>query len=164
MYIAKPMEMYDDDPNEQDNSQGFKYWNKMEANADVPTETILKYKVRECGQLKAEIDYLKNEIEWRDRAIADFKKWQSRMAEYKMEYWLCEAKKLLQESPNEREFKAAAKLLKKILYSKNDTSRYQVSCANLSLHGKNCSKSSAKMLTQMRLQKHRKTNNILKLK
>lgn len=113
MYIAKPMEMYDDEPNEQDNSQGFKYWNKMEANADVPTETILKYKVRECGQLKAEIDYLKNEIEWRDRAIADFKKWQSRMAEYKMEYWLCEAKKLLQESPNERKFKAAAKLLKK---------------------------------------------------
>ena len=59
-------------------------------NEGLPPETTLKYIIKEKhalqlenGVLKAEIDELKAEIERKDKAIAAFKKWQSRVAQYK---------------------------------------------------------------------------------
>ena len=76
-------------------------------NKDVPPETIIRYLSREKGELKSEIDELKytiaqknKELKQRDKAIADFKKWQARVAEYHWRYWLAEALKLTDELPD----------------------------------------------------------------
>lgn len=61
----------------------------------VPIDHALKV---EIGQLKRELQRLKSRnsrlesmLKSRDQAIADFKKWQQRMADYKYKYWLGEA-------------------------------------------------------------------------
>lgn len=76
-------------------------------NKDVPQETIIRHLSRENGELKSEIEHLrytiaqKNDmIKTRDKAIADFKKWQSKVAEYKWRYWLGEALQLTDKLPD----------------------------------------------------------------
>lgn len=68
-------------------------------NADVPAETIVRHLAKEIGELKSEICHLKHVIEQKDRAIEDFKKWQSRVAFYHCKYWLNEGMRLAQNPP-----------------------------------------------------------------
>lgn len=77
-------------------------------NKDVPSETVIRYLSREKGELKSEIDELKytiaqknKEIKLKDKAIADFKKWQSKVAEYHWQYWLTEALRFANDLPDE---------------------------------------------------------------
>ena len=87
-------------------------------NEGLPPETTLKYVIKEkhalqveIGMLKAENDELKAEIERKEKAIAAFKKWQSRVAQYKFEYWMQERRKLMEEQPNEKRFKNLRRLI-----------------------------------------------------
>ena len=84
---------------------------KKRLNEDVPNETIIRHMKVEQGKLLAEIDELKYEIEKRDKAIAAFKKWQSRVAEYNYQYWLREGIKLMEQQPEEREFNTLFNLI-----------------------------------------------------
>ena len=87
-------------------------------NEGLPPETTLKYVIKEkhalqveIGMLKAENDELKAEIERKEKAIAAFKKWQSRVAQYKFEYWMLEGRKLMEEQPEEKLFKDIYRLI-----------------------------------------------------
>lgn len=83
------------------------------SNKDVPAEAVLKQVLIENGQLKSEIDYLKNELENRDKAIAAFKVWQSRVAKYNVDYWLNEGYKLVGEPIDEERVKHIRSLVLK---------------------------------------------------
>ena len=74
-------------------------------NEDVPPETILKYVIKEKYMLQLEVEQLRAKLRRKDEAIAAFKKWQSRMAQYKCRYWLSAGMKLLEEQPDEERFK-----------------------------------------------------------
>lgn len=74
-------------------------------NEGVPPETILKYVIKEKRALQLEVEQLRAELERKDKAIAAFKKWQSKMAKYKCDYWLSEGMKLMEEQPEEKRFK-----------------------------------------------------------
>ncbi|MBO7582114.1 MAG: hypothetical protein J6T38_11455 [Bacteroidaceae bacterium] len=87
-------------------------------NEGLPPETTLRYVIQEKhalqvenGILKAENDDLKAEIERKDKAIAAFKKWQSRVAQYKFEYWMAEGMKLMEEQPEEKRFKEFRRII-----------------------------------------------------
>ena len=87
-------------------------------NEGLPPETTLRYVIQEKhallvenGILKAENDDLKAEIERKDKAIAAFKKWQSRVAQYKFEYWMTEGMKLMEEQPEEKRFKEFRRII-----------------------------------------------------
>ena len=87
----------------------------MRLNHDLPDEVIEKYKIKKIlqdyGELQSEVEYLKYELEQKDKAIRAFKKWQSRCAEYNYQYWLNEGIKLLEEQPEEREWRALYSLI-----------------------------------------------------
>lgn len=72
-------------------------------NKDVPIETILRYTLREKGQLESEIAYLENENKKLRKMIADFKKWQSHVATYKYNYWLTQGLELMEQKPSKEE-------------------------------------------------------------
>lgn len=80
-------------------------------NHNVPPETLLRYVIKEKRALQLEVERLQAEIECKDRAIADFKKWQSRVAKYKFDYWLSEGMKLMEEQPEEKRFKDFRRLV-----------------------------------------------------
>lgn len=87
-------------------------------NEAVPERTILRYVQKEKAQLERENDRLRleikrlqGEIDRRDRAIAAFKKWQGKVAEYKYDYWLHEGLKLMEEQPEQEECKALFRLV-----------------------------------------------------
>lgn len=83
----------------------------MTENKEITDRYKLRKALQEIGELKSEIEYLRYEVEQRDKAITAFKKWQSRCAEYKYQYWLQEGLKLLEEQPEEREWKALFALI-----------------------------------------------------
>lgn len=73
-------------------------------NKDVPPEAISRQLIKENKQLKVEINILKDEINnlkniiyWKDKAISEFKVWQSKVALYKYKYWLAEGLKFVNE-------------------------------------------------------------------
>lgn len=78
---------------------------------DIPDKTIIRHLTQEKKKLSSEVEYLKGVIRKRDLAIAEFKKWQAKVAKYKWEYWLSEGVKLLDEAPDESLRKALASLL-----------------------------------------------------
>ena len=80
-------------------------------NEGVPPETTLKYIIQEKKALQIEIGSLKAEIERKDKAIAAFKKWQSKVAQHKCEYWMLEGRKLMEEQPEEKLFKDIYRLI-----------------------------------------------------
>lgn len=74
---------------------------------DVPAETILKYVLKEKGELQAENEELKfklkqyeQQLENKAKAITAFKAWQAKVAEYNYSYWLNQGVELMQEKPN----------------------------------------------------------------
>jgi len=67
---------------------------------EVPPETVIRHMAIERGKLLAEIDELKDQLARKDEAIAAFKRWQSRVADYKWHYWLSEGIKLMEEPPD----------------------------------------------------------------
>lgn len=80
---------------------------------DVPDRTILRYVLRENGALKAENEELQDKIKLLERqlankakAISAFKEWQSKVAEYNVEYWLNQGIELLKEPPKKELIKA----------------------------------------------------------
>ena len=77
-----------------------------EQNKDVPIQTAQRHRIRELelqvGKLKSEVAYLESELASRDKAIKAFKKWQSRVASYKRDYWLHEGLKLIEEPIDEQ--------------------------------------------------------------
>ena len=82
-------------------------------NKDVPIETILRHALREKGQLASEVAHLESEnkrlrqqLSLRDKAIEDFKAWQSKVAERNYEYWLTKGLSLMQNLPSQEEIKA----------------------------------------------------------
>lgn len=86
-------------------------------NNDVPEETTLRYVLMENGKLKSEIEYLEHEInrlhntiDMQNKAIKDFKKWQSRVAQYKWDYWLNEGFKLMENLPSQELIDALRRL------------------------------------------------------
>lgn len=78
---------------------------------EVPPETIIRRLSIENGKLKSEIDELKDKLERKDKAIAAFKKWQSKVAEYKWQYWLQEGILLMDTPPDNSILKKLFKLL-----------------------------------------------------
>lgn len=64
-------------------------------NDEVPIECILKHVIQENEKLKKEVSYLKDQLNRKEDAIKAFKKWQAKVAEYKIEYWMNEGKKLM---------------------------------------------------------------------
>lgn len=79
----------------------------QEPNKDIPIETVLKHTLIENGKLKSEIQYLEAELEAKNNAIEAFKKWQTRMKEYKAAYWLTEGIKLAKEEKDIKQLKLA---------------------------------------------------------
>lgn len=67
---------------------------------EVPPETIIRHLSREKGELQSEISELKDLLHKRDTAIAAFKQWQKKVAEYNINYWITEGVKLLDQNPN----------------------------------------------------------------
>lgn len=78
---------------------------------EVPPETVIRYMAIERGKLLAEIDELKDQLARKDAAIASFKKWQSKVADYKWHYWLSEGIKLMETPPETEMLNALKKLL-----------------------------------------------------
>lgn len=70
-------------------------------NKDIPESAVIKQLLIENGKLKSEIAYLESELESRNKAIAAFKDWQTRLAAYKYKYWLDKGVELLRERPSE---------------------------------------------------------------
>ena len=66
----------------------------------VPPETVIRHMAKERDKLEAEIADLKAQLVRKDEAIAAFKKWQSKVAEYKWEFWLREGIKLMETPPD----------------------------------------------------------------
>ena len=77
----------------------------------VPPETVIRHMVIERGKLLAEIDELKDQLARKDEAIAAFKKWQSKVADFKWHYWLSEGIKLMEKPPEAEMLNALKKLL-----------------------------------------------------
>lgn len=80
---------------------------------EVPDKTILRYVLRENGALKAENEELQEKIKLLERqlankakAISAFKEWQSKVAEYNVEYWLNQGIELMKEPPKKELIKA----------------------------------------------------------
>lgn len=82
-------------------------------NKDVPDKTIIRHLSIENGKLKSEIQYLEDEIVRRDKAIEAFKHWQSRVAEYKWDYWLGEGISLMENPPSKDSVERLRSLLAK---------------------------------------------------
>lgn len=80
-------------------------------NEEIPIETVYKHVLRENEKLKIEIDKLKAELEKKNKAIEDFKIWQSKVAKFRYEYWLNEGLKLMDEQPKELIYKKIRRLL-----------------------------------------------------
>lgn len=83
----------------------------MKVSNEVPPETIIKHMAREKGELLAYIDELEDKVKRRDEAIAAFKKWQSKVAEYKWQYWLQEGIQLMETPPDNKMLRVLIKLL-----------------------------------------------------
>ena len=67
---------------------------------EVPPETIIRHMAEERGKLQAEISELKDKLARKDAAIAAFKKWQAKVAEYHWSYWLREGIQLMETPPD----------------------------------------------------------------
>ena len=80
-------------------------------NKDVPIETILRYTLREKGQLESEVAYLEEENKRLRKMIADFKKWQSHVATYKYNYWLTQGLEHMEQKPPQEEVVNLRRLL-----------------------------------------------------
>lgn len=78
---------------------------------EVPPETVIRHMTIERGKLLSEIDELKDQLARKDAAIAAFKKWQSKVADYKWHYWLSEGIKLMETPPETEMLNALKKLL-----------------------------------------------------
>lgn len=63
------------------------------------------------GELLAYIDELEDKVKRKDEAIAAFKKWQSKVAEYKWQYWLQEGIQLMETPPDNKMLRVLIKLL-----------------------------------------------------
>lgn len=74
---------------------------KIIQNKDVPPEAVIRQLLKQVNLLKQENGILKSKLDSKDTAIKEFKKWQSRMAEYKWVYWLYEGVKLMETPPEE---------------------------------------------------------------
>lgn len=76
-----------------------------ERNKDVPIQTAQRHRINELelqiGKLKSEVEYLENELSLKNKAIQDFKKWQSKVAKYNYRYWFSEGLKLAEEPIDE---------------------------------------------------------------
>lgn len=95
---------------------------------DVPAETILKYVLKEKGELQAENEELKFKLKQYEqqlankaKAITAFKEWQAKVAEYNYSYWLNQGVELMQEIPNPTLTNALRRFL-----GKNDTAKKQI--------------------------------------
>lgn len=66
-------------------------------NKDVPDDAIIRQLLVENGKLKSEIEYLEYQLKVKNDAITKFKKWQSDVVRYKIQYWLTDGIKLLDE-------------------------------------------------------------------
>lgn len=73
----------------------------MVQNKDVPPEAVIRQMVKERKKLQSEILNLKLQIRRKDLAIEEFKKWQSRVAERKWQYWLNQGIELMQTPPDD---------------------------------------------------------------
>ena len=82
--------------------------NEYKYNVDLPQEVIDRQIIRD---LRKEIAELKWQLEKKEEAIKAFKKWQTRMVHYKWNYWFHEAKKLVDEIPDQEAFNATYKML-----------------------------------------------------
>ena len=83
----------------------------MSMNNDVPPEAIIRQQRLEMIRLRQEIDELKSKLELREKAIAEFKKWQSKVAERNYSYWLNEGLKLAHNQPDKEQLNHLKNLL-----------------------------------------------------
>lgn len=82
-------------------------------NQEVPTETYVRCLLRRNKQLELEVSKLKAELDAKKAAIAAFKKWQSKVVQYKLEYWTNEALAFLGENaPAKRKMRKLKDVLK----------------------------------------------------
>ena len=75
-------------------------------NKDVPPEAIIRQLVKENKRLRLEKAELKHKLDCKEQAIASFKQWQSRVADYKYSYWLNEGLKLASVQPDKNQVEA----------------------------------------------------------
>lgn len=73
----------------------------MIQNKDVPPEAVIRQMVKERKKLQLEIRDLKMQIQRKEWAIEEFKKWQSKVAERHFMYWLEQGVELMQTPPDE---------------------------------------------------------------
>lgn len=66
-------------------------------NKSVPDSTIIRHLKNYISVLEEENSRLRNSLNNKEKAIKAFKEWQSKVADYKVTYWLNEGIKLLSE-------------------------------------------------------------------
>ncbi len=71
----------------------------------VPLETRFRYILAENGKLKAEIEHLEEELDKKNKAISEFKKWQKKVAERNYEYWITNAIQLIGDGLERKEYR-----------------------------------------------------------
>ena len=85
----------------------------MEYNKDVPIEACLRQVMKENTELKAKVRELNREVEWRDRAIADFKIWQGKVFQQNVSSWIEAALSFMDNPQDKAEMKLAKSFLSK---------------------------------------------------
>ncbi len=98
----------------------------MIQNKDVPDTAIIRQLIKENEQLKKEINRLNDALILKNRAIADFKVWQSKIALYKYKYWLAEGLKLANESVDMKQVET----LRRFFAHHSTYSRWLKKCTN----------------------------------
>lgn len=86
-------------------------------NKNVPSETVWRNAYQnaqvEIGKLKSEIDELKYMLAQKEKAIAEFKKWQKNAMQKGIEFLITEADKYAYNFPQREEVQAAFDFLEK---------------------------------------------------
>jgi len=82
-------------------------------NKDVPDSAVIRQLSIENGKLKAEIDFLREELDRKNKAIEAFKKWQSKVATFHVNYWLTDGIRLIDNPPSAEAVRKLRRIISK---------------------------------------------------
>ena len=81
-------------------------------NQEVPLETIYRYTLQENARLKAENEQLESKIKKLENSITSFKKWQRKVVERNYEFWINNAKEIIEEGVDRQECRELLRFFK----------------------------------------------------